>query len=212
LKIESMQSALEQAKVQLQAFYTAQAAMKLAVAQRETAFDGFGKKITRVQNTLKASGSSDALDEKAHALVVQMRGRRKSVAPKAAGETSTSTTAVAEADVRSTSHQSYENRVVHLDQFLKLLENVPDYAPSESELTAQGLESWKGELQGVNTQVMHAHTVLGSARTERDQALYATRSGLVDLAMDCKSYLRAALGSDHPVVRSVGRLKFIRIG
>lgn len=223
LKLDALQNALAQAKSRLDAFHTAQAGLKSAVARRETLFDGFGRRITRVHNSLKASSSSDAFDEKAHALVVQLRGGHKSSPAKGipqaqaakpelvvAGGASAPAPAETLTSGRSSSHLSYEARVDHLDQFLKLLGSMTDYTPLESELTHQGLQEWKNDLQAVNQEVMHAQNVVGTARTERDEILYATRSGLIDLAADCKSYLKAALGTDHPTAKSVTKLKFAR--
>jgi hypothetical protein len=89
-----------------------------------------------------------------------------------------------------------------------LLTQIPSYAPNEPDLTLAGLETLKTSLSTANQAAILTNAGLARARAQRDAALYQPLSGLVDLATDAKTYLRAAFGTDSPEFKQVTNLKF----
>ena len=209
LRLEAMRQSLEVAARRMDEFHGAQSTNTLAVAEREKSFSDFGRKVTRVHNALKASASSDQIDERATSLVQVLRGGRRSPAPTAVGESATSTEPK---PARSNSHASYDMRLDQLDRYLSLLGGIPDYTPNEPDLQLPALERWNSDLEARNTAVVQSSAALEGARTARDAALYGDRTGLADLSADCKSYLKSLYGATGPEYLMASRIRITRNG
>lgn len=218
LKIESLRTSLETASRRVVDFHSAASANTLAVAAREKAFLDFGKRITRVHSALKASTSSDQVDEKADALIRALRGGRKSSGSAAEPKSEMAVPSVsgdspaASPKRRSVSHASYDLKLDHLDRYLSLLTGVGDYAPNEPDLQLSALGQWRSEMGATNAAVVQSATVLEQSRATRDDALYASRTGLADLASDCKSYIKSIFGTTSPEYKAVSGIRVTRNG
>lgn len=217
LQLEGMRAGLENAAKKVAECHAAQSAHTLAVAGREKAFADFGTRITRIHSALKASASTDQVDEKADALVRTLRGaRRSSSAPVSApangvvAALATGESAPTPRKGRSNSHASYDMKLDHLDRYLALLGGVPDYHPNEPELQLEALSRWRTELASSNAAVIQSGTALDTARAARNDALYATRSGLFDLAADSKTYVKSLYGSQSSEYRAVTAVQLVR--
>ena len=78
IKLPELQSLLAQSKVALNAVNIAHAAFSNAIAARETAFEPFSKLVTRINNALKASETTEHVDDSANTIVRKLQGRRAS--------------------------------------------------------------------------------------------------------------------------------------
>lgn len=78
IKLPALQALLTASKESLNAVNIAQATYSNAVAARKVAFEPFGKLITRVMNSLKASGTSTQVVQSARTIVRKLQGRRAS--------------------------------------------------------------------------------------------------------------------------------------
>lgn len=57
---------------------------------------------------------------------------------------------------------------------------------------------------------MNAATPLSNSRITRDDAMYATDTGLVDLAALVKKYVKSLYGADSPQYKQISGLEFTR--
>lgn len=217
LQLDGMRAGLENAAKKVTECHAAQSAHTLAVAGRENAFSDFGTRITRIHSALKASTSTDQVDEKADALVRMMRGARRTTSAPVSTASAGGGAAVATGEAaqtprkgRSNSHASYDLKLDSLDRYLALLGGVADYHPNEPELQLEGLSRWRAELAAANAVVIQSGTALDAARAARNDALYADRSGLFDLAADSKTYVKSLYGSQSPEYRSVTAVQLVR--
>jgi hypothetical protein len=108
----------------------------------------------------------------------------------------------------SSSQMSYDSRLDNFDKLIKLLTSIPLYAPNEAELKVTGLTTTYTDLKTRNTAVVTAAAALSNARISRNDILYKPLTGLVDTAVDTKTYIKSVFGADSPQYRQVTKLEF----
>lgn len=94
--------------------------------------------------------------------------------------------------------------------FVDLVSSVPSYTPNETELTTTSLTVYLEELQTANTNVMNAEVAYSNARISRNNILYLENTGLVDIALDIKKYVKAIFGATSPQYKQISRIKFTK--
>lgn len=213
LKLESLRALRDESRSQLDACHAAKAAWSAAVVDRANAFAGFGDRITRINNAIHASDSTERLDDRIGQLVRRLRGARaKAVAPVAVGpESAADGTVVEPRRKNSVSHAAFTDKLDDLTQLIKFIAEIPGYAPNEDELTLVGLEAWKAELSAKNQAVLERQLALANVRALRDQVLYATLKGLTDTASDTKAYVRSVFGAGGVQTKQVAAITFRKV-
>jgi hypothetical protein len=174
---------------------------------REVAFLPLNKLVTRVLNALKATDTTEQIDESAHALARKIQGTR-SKAKKTDEEKEALKAEGKEVKEISASQMSYDNRLDNFDKLIKLLGSIPQYAPNEEELKVTALTAYYNDLLAKNKAVVDATTPLSNARIARDTILYAPITGLVDIAFDTKTYIKSVFGGTSPQYKQVSGLEF----
>ena len=207
IKLTALQTLLNVSKESLNTVNIAQAAYSNAVAARKVAFEPFGKLITRVMNSLKASGTSTQVVQSARTIVRKLQGRRASA--KITEEEKKALEAEGkEVNQISASQMSFDNRIENFDRLIMLLDSVPLYAPNEEELKITSLKALQTTLKDTNTAVITTNIQLSNARIARNEILYKPISGLVDIAFDTKVYIKSVYGATSPQYKQISKLKF----
>ena len=186
-------------------------ANKLAVSERETAFDNLKPLVTRVHNLVKASGASPSVIEDLNSFKRKLSGGTRS--PKAK-PVERSADAPAEpgnsAKARSSAQTSYDNQIGHLSGYLAVLEHVADYNPNEADLKLAALQTLRDALQSKNDAVSAASVPVSQARARRDELLYNGEDSIVNTALLAKNYVSAAYGRSSQIYKDVATLSFKR--
>ena len=181
-------------------------AYKNAVSAREAAFAPLAKLITRVNNSLKASNSSSQVDDSAMSLVRKLQGRRST--PKMTEEEKKTAEAEGKAvNEISSSQMSFDSRLDNFDKLIKLLATEPEYSPNEADLKIESLTTYYNDLSTKNTAVINAAVPLNNARISRDQVLYTPLSGIVDISVDVKTYVKSIFGATSPQYKLISKLE-----
>jgi hypothetical protein len=105
---------------------------------------------------------------------------------------------------------SFDNRISNFDKLIQLLAAQPGYTPNEADLAVAGLTTLHTSMVTVNTAVVDSYTALSNARIARDKQLYRPGTGLVDVALDAKSYIKSLFGASSPEYHQVSKLQFTR--
>ena len=188
-------------------FRNNQAAYSNAVAARKVAFKPFGKLITRVFNSLKATDTTKEVDNSARTIVRKLQGRRASA--KITEEEKKALEAEGkEVNQISASQMSFDNRIENFDKLIMLLSSVPLYNPNEEELKIETLKALYNQLKEKNTEVILPIVQLSNSRISRNKILYKENTGLVDIALDSKTYIKSVFGATSPQYKQVSRLYF----
>ena len=207
IKLTALTAQLASGKSIIAAVNTVQAVNKNAIAARDVVFSPLSKLSTRIFNSLKASGTTVQVDDNAQTLVRKLQGRRATAkltdeekkTAEAAGKTVTEI---------SSSQMSFDNRLDNLDKFIKLLTSVTLYAPNEADLKVAALTLTYNDLKAKNLAVINSETALTNARIARDVVMYANNTGMVDISVDVKSYIKSIFGATSPQYKQISNLIF----
>ncbi len=209
IKLPALQALLTASTESLNAVNIAQAAYSNAVAARKVAFEPFSKLITRVMNSLKASGASTQVVQSARTIVRKLQGRRASA--KITEEEKKALEAEGkEVNQISASQMSFDNRIENFDRLIMLLSSIPLYNPNEAELKVEALKALHNQLKEKNTEVILPIVQLSNSRIARNKILYSENTGLVDVALDSKTYIKSIFGATSPQYKQISKLRFIR--
>jgi DNA repair exonuclease SbcCD ATPase subunit len=207
LKIPALQAQSTLAKNSIAAMNSLAPAYKNAVSARVSAFKSFDKLITRVNNALKASDTSQQVDESAQTIIRKLQGRRAT--PKKSDEQKKVASEAGKEIVEiSTSQMSYDSRLDNLDKLIKLLASVPQYAPNEADLKITALTTLYNDIKAKNLAVISAEIPLNNARIARNDIMYKENVGLFDIALDIKTYIKSVYGATSPQFKQISGLRF----
>jgi len=207
IKLTALTTQLASAKTNIAAVNTAHAANSNAIAARDVVFSPLSKLSTRILNSLKASGTTVQVDDSAQTLVRKLQGRR-ATAKLTDEEKKTAEAAGKSVTEISSSQMSFDNRLDNLDKFIKLLTSVALYAPNEADLKVAALTATYNDLKAKNLAVVNSETALTNARIARDVVMYADNTGMVDISVDVKSYVKSIYGATSPQYKQISKLKF----
>ena len=173
-----------------------------ATIERDNAFDPLGQLVTRSLNSLRASSSSEQTDEAASAIVRKIRGNRTTAKTAAATDVKVATV--------STSQQSYDSVIDNYERYIQYIAATPEYAPNEEDIKLPVLKALAVDLRAKNTACNNAKVAIDNARMARNRVLYTPLTGLVDVALDAKTYIKSLFGSTSPEYKQVAKIDFTK--
>ena len=173
-----------------------------ATIERDNAFAPRGQLVTRSLNSLRASSSSEQTDEAASAIVRKIRGNRTTAKTAAATDVKVATV--------STSQQSYDSVIDNYERYIQYIAATPEYAPNEEDIKLPVLKALAVDLRAKNTACNNAKVAIDNARMARNRVLYTPLTGLVDVALDAKTYIKSLFGSTSPEYKQVAKIDFTK--
>ena len=174
--------------------------LDLAINERQITFAPLKPLATRIISALQASGATAETIDDAKSINTKIRGRRAT--PKAEPEEGKRTI--------STSQQSYDALTENFFKLATLVSMEPLYKPNEKDLKVIALQAYLQELQAANTDVIQKQTDYNTTLVLRNEALYATNTGLVDTALAVKKYVLSVYGTTSPYYKQISKLEFKR--
>ena len=194
IKLPALTSIFTDAKASLSNINNLLPAFNVAIGQREAAYEPLSKLITRVVNASEATDISKQVQDDIKTIARKLQGKR---ATQKKEETPPNPENPAEEPTKSisASQMSFDQRIENFDKLIQLLASQPDYIPNETELTVAELGNLLLQLRTKNTEAINAFTPLSNARISRNTLLYAKESGLVDISIDVKSYVKSLYGA-----------------
>ena len=187
----------------------AETACDNAITARNIAFDALDPFVTRVINGLRISDVPAQTVEQGESLVREFRNQRAtpieppSKTDEGSDEEETSRTNKMRNSSFNTKIENYRNLVL-------LLSTLPAYKPNEADLTVDALKVRFENLKRVNSAFVSADAAAEAARQKRYNILYGAKTGLVDVAMDSKLYVKSAYGATSPQYKSISGILFTR--
>ena len=178
-----------------------------AINARSKAFDSLGKLSTRLGNAFKSLVADDSAKEHIRSLILLIqRGRVNAVKPKSAVNDAGEDPATLK---ENTSHKSgYEKQLDNFYKLIQLLASFPAYKPNEAGLTVAGLSSLYNDLMLNNQAVTDTQTQLDNTRLNREKVLYQPITGVVQMSIDSKSYIKSVFGANSLEYKQISKLKF----
>lgn len=207
LKIASLESQLSTAKNLLSECTALETAYDNAVDARRDLFVPLKPLVTKIVNALSVSGVSDSIIEGAKTINRKVQGKKASTTS-TTKEVTTDGTELPKPKTISSSQQSYDYMVEHLNALIELVSSHEVYDPNEDALKVSSLKSYLANLRTANINVMSSNTAWMISRANRNKCLYAEKTGLVDTALDVKNYIKAAFGTSSVEYGMVKGLNF----
>ena len=202
LRVDDMTALWQTADTAHQALTTAIQNSKEPINQREILFEPVDKLVTRTLNYFESTEASDQIKLDAKGLADRYRGFNVRVKKLPDGTSDPN-------DV-SKSHQSYVMKADTFRQLVELYGAQPLYAPNEAELTVAALTGISNNMKTLNDSIGTILAPVEAARRTRDEALYAEKTGVVDISLACKDYVQGAFGASSPEAKMVRGVEFTR--
>ena len=166
---------------------------------RQEVFAAMKKRVTRVVNAFKTQEeTTDRQYKDAMTTVHKIRGER---AKKLDPESENSI---------SVSQQSFDQLYDHFRDFVNFITGFSFYTPNETELQTEALLAMLQDLRTKNKAVTTASVPYKKALNARNKIMYAVKTGLVDVAIESKDYVKSAFegGAKSPEYALVKGINF----
>ena len=199
LAIPNIQTKWEEAKLKLKAVKETKEHFDSRTGARQLLFKPLKPTATKVINSLTAQEAPSTVIKDARTIIRKITGKR-------ANEQTTDT----EQNKISVSQQSYDRLTDSFEELIVLAKTEPKYNPNEDEIKIVKLEDCHQQLTQINTQVKNSYVPYSNAMIARDQDLYTPETGLIDLALDIKNYIKSIFGASSPQYRQISNIEFSR--
>ncbi len=126
--------------------------------------------------------------------------------------TNTKTTETAKTDNKSisVSQQSYDQQIEHFQKLILLLSTEVSYMPNEIGLQIPTLTTILSTMRAANSSVINATTTLSSSRIGRNDILYKKGTGLYDISLEIKKYIKSVFGTNSAQYRQISGVKLAK--
>lgn len=203
LKIVNMTTLHTSAKNALNAVTPSKQPFVNATNARQPLFQSMEKLSTRVVNALDATEDvTDELVADAKTILRKIRGARKVKLIENPNPD--------DPQQISASQQSYNQQLQHFNDLVALVSGEPLYVPNEVELQTASLTTFASDLDAANQLVITTATPYLTALTKRDKFLYEVKTGVVDVALEAKKYVKSVSTITLTEFRQISGLKFTR--
>ena len=204
LKLPQLNTIATTAQNKLTDVITKNTAYNNAVNDRMIAFSGLKTLSTRLISALESTNASKEKISDAKCVNRKMQGRRAS-----ATQTPTKTN-VSTPSTISTAQLSYDQLIQHFAALISVLQSETSYLPNENDLKVTALTTKQTDLIAKNNAVATAYTTISNSRIARNKTLYDTTTGLVDIALEVKKYIKSVYGARSPEYAQVKSIEFRR--
>ena len=204
LKLPQLNALATAGQASLADVITKNTAYNNKVNERVIAFKDLKPLSTRLINALQTTDATPQKVSDAKAFNKKMQGIRATTVT-----TPTDPNAPAPTTI-STSQQSYDQQIQHLAGIISVLQSETSYAPNENDLKIVTLTAKQADLTAKNNAVATAYTNISNSRILRDTTLYATDTGLFDIATEVKKYIKSIYGATSPQFAQVKGIVFTK--
>ena len=215
LKIPQLQTLLTNGKNALQSVKSTGTTFENARNAREIALAPapIKKFCTRILNALEATDAAKLTVNDAKAINRKIQGKRadNKKTPPVTPPTDGTTPTPPEVVQISVSQQSYDSLIDNFNKLITCLSAEPLYIPNETDLKVTALNTTLTNYKTLNTTVINAATPFKNAMIARNSVLYQDISGLVDIALEVKKYVKSVFGATSPQYKQISKIEFKKI-
>lgn len=210
IKLPALNTQFTSAKNSLTTINTLLPPSTNAINARDIVFSPLSKLITRITNAVDASSVPKQVVADVKTIARKLQGKRGSDKLPTIVDDPNTPEDESQKSI-SASQMSFDQRIENMDKLIQLLSAQTGYAPNETDLKVTTLTTLLGDMKTKNTAVINALTPLSNARIARNTILYATGTGLVDIAGEVKKYVKSVFGGTSPQYKQVSGLKFTKV-
>ncbi|MGD9994465.1 MAG: hypothetical protein AB7S69_14300 [Salinivirgaceae bacterium] len=207
LTLASLQTIFTNANDANSTLTAAKTANTLAIGARDAAFKPLKSFVTRIFNALKATDAPKQTIQNAQTLVRKLRGSRAKAKLTEEEKQALAAQGIETKEI-SASQMGFDNRIENFVSLIDLLSSTAEYAPNETDLQVESLTAFSNELKTLNSAEIATGTQYSNALIARNQIYYAPDTGLVDVALNVKAYVKSVYGASSPQYRQISKLYF----
>ena len=204
LKLPQLNALVTTSQANLADVISKNTAYNSKVNDRVIAFKDLKSLATRVINALQTTDATTQKVADAKAFNKKLQGVRAKAITAPTDSNAPAPTTI------STSQQSYDSQIQHLAGIISVLESETSYAPNETDLKIATLIAKQADLSAKNNAVANAYTNVSNSRILRDTTLYATTTGLFDIASEVKKYVKSIYGATSPQFAQIKGIEFVK--
>jgi hypothetical protein len=183
---------------------------KNSISARTLVFIDFDGIVTRSINALRISGASEKTIEQAEAIVRELRSEKASGGP--TKEEIAAAKAKGEELKHNVLHNStFDSKVENFKKYVQFVGLEPAYNPNEADITITALNNKLLAIKTANENFNNTESALNVARMARNTVLYTKNTGLVDIALGVKLYVKSAFGATSPEYKSISDIQFTKL-
>jgi len=217
LTIPSLTTLISQSQTDFNSWKSAVAIYKDLSDKREIAFEPVDKLVTRVNASVQQLSLPQQTFNDIQAIVSKIHGAvaniKAAIAAKQANPndpTPVDDPNAEPVDPISTSQQSYDSIQSNFDTLIKQLQQILTYLPNEVDLQIASLIATYGTLDSTNSVAGIAEIALSKARNQRNLTFYAPQTGLYDISLKIKKYLKSNEASQNSAYKDATKLSFVK--
>jgi hypothetical protein len=189
---------------------TADNIYKNSITARALAFKDADGLVTRAISSFGISGASAQSIRQAESKVRTYRSIRTSEKP-TDDEIAAAKAEGKELRVNVQHNATFDKKIENFADFIDFLANSPLYKPNETDINVEGLTAKLADLKNKNNLCLKTSAELDAVRLARDMVLFTDVTGLVDVAMGVKKYIKSAFGATSVQYKSVTGIHFRKI-
>jgi hypothetical protein len=195
IKIPKMTTQWSDANTLHQNYIVSIEATRLPVNSREDLFDVMTDRVKRSLNLYGSTNASPKSIQDAKGWADKITGNNIKVKKQADGTP----------DIKSvsTSQLSFTKRADNFKHLIEIYKSDTNYATSDTELTTASLLSLLDDINAANTIVAGLITEATLKRIARDESLYMIGTGIIDVSLACKKYVRSVYGAQSAQAKTV---------
>lgn len=201
LKIPNLTTLYSSALTNLNLVKDKRTANKNAIAERQAVYESLKPKTTRIINQLDILGLNKTTIDQAKSLNRLIQGSKKSNPQSQRQDLETTTS-------KSTSRQSYTQTAENFSKLLQLITTIDTYNPNTEDLKLNNLTAYHTTLVDATQEVNQTEAELNTALIARNTILYKEGSGLHDIALNVKKYVKSVYGATAPEYKKVSKIEF----
>jgi len=174
-----------------------------AINIRQTIFADMVKLSTRVINAFDATENvTEKQVDDARTIIRKIRGERKS--KKIVDPSPDDPVQI------SASQRSFANQMLHFTELIGIVSAEPSYLPNETELQVAQLQAFQQSMGNSFDAVNTAQNPYLAALATRNNLMYASTTGLVDVALEAKKYVKSVSSISKEEYNQISGIKFSR--
>lgn len=211
LQIDALRDVLTKSRASLGEVNTQLAAYKKAVGARQSCYNTLKPLSTRLVNALAATDVPAKLKNDCKNINRKIQGTRTGSSKSNTGDAATAAQSEPTEKSISTSRQSFDLLAEHFSGLIALLESEPGFQPNEAALQLPALKTCHADIMKANASAADGSVALANARMARNNALYAAKTGLCEVAGSIKVYVKSLFGAGSPEYKQIAGLQFSKV-
>jgi hypothetical protein len=189
---------------------TAENIWKNSTSSRSLVFDAADGLVTRAYSSYCISGAPEQSIQQAESKVRTYRNIRVSEKP-TDEEIAAAKAEGKELRINVQHNATFDKKVENFGDIIDFLNNSGHYGPNETDISIAGLTAKHEEMKS-NNKICSQNTIeLDNARMLRDTVMFSKGTGLVDVSLGVKKYVKSAFGATSVQYKSISGLKFKNI-